>query len=56
MKKITLLFLLLLAGTFGFAQGPTDNATDPPVRDAADVMDFKGSIRLVPNSLMMPST
>lgn len=44
MKKITLLFLLLLAGTFGFAQGPTDNATDPPVRDAADVISiFSGA-------------
>jgi hypothetical protein len=44
MKKITLLFLLLIAYTQGFAQSPTDNATDPTARDAADVISiFSGA-------------
>lgn len=44
MKKITLLFLLLITGTFAFAQAPTDNATDPPTRDAGDVISiFSGA-------------
>lgn len=40
MKKITLLFLLLIAYTQGFAQSPTDNAADPAARDAADVISI----------------
>ena len=38
MKKITLLFFLMFA-YLGYAQ-PTTNATDPPARDAADVISI----------------
>jgi hypothetical protein len=43
MKKITLLFLLLIAYGQGFAQSPTDNATAPPARDAGDVISIYGA-------------
>lgn len=39
MKKIILL-ILLFVGTFAVAQSPTDNATDPPTRDAVDVISI----------------
>ena len=39
MKKITLLFVLLVF-SLGYSQGPTDNATDPPARDAVDVISI----------------
>ena len=40
MKKITLLFLSLIAYTISFAQAPTSNATDPVARDAGDVISI----------------
>lgn len=39
MRKITLL-LLVLSSAFAFAQSPTDNATDPPAREVADVISI----------------
>ncbi|MEQ6124336.1 T9SS type A sorting domain-containing protein [Pseudotenacibaculum sp. MALMAid0570] len=39
MKKITLLFLILTSA-FAFGQAPTTNATDPPTRNAGDVISI----------------
>jgi len=56
MKKITLLFLLLITGTFAFAQAPTDNATDPPTRNAGDVISiFSGAYTNVSGSNFNPN-
>lgn len=44
MKKITFLLILFISTGVAFAQAPTDNATDPPARDAADVISiFSGA-------------
>lgn len=44
MKKITFIFIFLISGGLAFAQAPTDNATDPPTRDAGDVISiFSGA-------------
>ncbi len=42
MKKITFL-LAMFVMAFGYAQTPTDNATAPPARDAADVISISSS-------------
>jgi len=56
MKKITLLFSLLITGVFAFAQSPTDNATDPPARDAGDVISiFSGAYTDVAGSDYNPN-
>tara|TARA_R110001632_G_scaffold19898_4_gene59832 strand:- start:9216 stop:10766 length:1551 start_codon:yes stop_codon:yes gene_type:complete len=56
MKKITFLFLLLITGTFAFAQAPTDNATAPPTRAAADVISiFSGEYTDVAGSDFNPN-
>ena len=54
MKKITFLCMLLVS-TIAFAQ-PTDNATDPPARDAADVISiFSDTYANVPGSDYNPN-
>jgi hypothetical protein len=54
MKKITFLCMLLIS-TMAFAQ-PTDNATDPPARDAADVISiFSDTYANVPGSDYNPN-
>ncbi|MFL1010558.1 T9SS type A sorting domain-containing protein [Flavisericum labens] len=56
MKKFTLMSVLLIVGSFAFAQGPTDNATDPPARDAADVISiFSGAYTDVAGSEFNPN-
>ncbi|MFK7748546.1 MAG: T9SS type A sorting domain-containing protein [Kordia sp.] len=54
MKKIIFL-VLLFVGTFAIAQ-PTNNATDPPTRDAADVISiFSDTYANVPGSDYNPN-
>lgn len=56
MKKITLLLFLLISTGVTFAQAPTDNATDPPARDAGDVISiFSGAYTDVAGSDYNPN-
>jgi hypothetical protein len=43
MKKMTL-FIFLFAASMGFAQDPATGPTDPPARDAGDVISFYNGI------------
>ena len=56
MKKITFLLILLISSGLAFAQAPTDNATDPPTRDAGDVISiFSGAYTDVGGSDFNPN-
>ncbi|WP_178987467.1 T9SS type A sorting domain-containing protein [Winogradskyella schleiferi] len=55
MKKFTFLFMLL-AITLGYSQSPTDNATDPPARNAGDVISiFSGEYTNIAGSDFNPN-